>query len=830
MDLRELVVDYHSHANAVLTWLIGASNRIILRDSRAVAASGLSLSYNPTDSLDRPRDLSEMAILVARNPHLIGSIPDSVLYHMYCEIDVRRQVARLMAEDADEGHFFYITCLEAAFTILGGDKLLDNRQRMKLAFEPRTARDKTTTRPQNPFASLDVEPCAEQAPAAAKSTLRGQRAKLKRAPAPAPAQRAALALATSSTPLEVLNALVDKQSLRTREAALKFVRKSVALHDVIQLVWQRVACCQFPSHAAGALLHVATTIIRNNELIDHSDEFLGQMSFLGMVRIATGRRLTDSTEAPDDFEELSGTIGAPTDSGPLVGIYEQLQLHTYWSLVEFARNYRENKTGKPTKRMAAQLRAWDPGMDLETATPEARLSWRRLYTIKLLYQLLDLFSSFSVRDQHSFGLSRLATQVAQLVRQKRDADVPKCIKPSLVFQLQCVVDSWTVRRGWFIDPVSGHRFGKAAEELDCGRVIVKALDHSVSGEPRGPLESLAELSQTLEVTGRGCSNSNILRGRLDGLVGRLGPLLGGPPRPGDATLWNLSPALCGTALMEAVQLLRQAAFRICDTLGTPTALLSLHAHLLDAGFLKEPVPYYVDLAKIFDDRPKLPEEWKLGLRKLVRLDSARDLLDYQYLVLADFARQQGQQPDTGCDEAEADTTPADAYGSYLTSLRRSGWDPDRAVFEFEENSGGPQLDWLHTCVSDLDGGAVIGQLKTASGRVMQDIPPSTPDAGPRSGFDVARVAAHAEELWAGIQAAMSRGDKLVYDYIFRGPGLADCSNLTKRTLLILGLSTMDKNEVDFCLGIIAQEFEKQRGLSLTTPARVFGGGAAGVLG
>ncbi|KAL8378082.1 hypothetical protein RB595_008673 [Gaeumannomyces hyphopodioides] len=811
MDIRELVDNYHSHSNAVLTWLIGASNRIILRDSAAVTAARLALSYNPTDSLDRPRDLSEMAILVVRNLHLVGSIPDSVLYHMYCEIEARKQVARRMADDADEGHFFYITCLEAAFVILGGDKLLKDRQRMKLAFEPKLARDKTKARPQNPFASLDVEACSGQAPAAAGSAL----------------QDHAHILAACSTSSEIPSALVDKQSVRTRSAALKLVRKSVALHNTIQVVWQKVACLEFPSHAAGALLHVATAIIRNNELVDHNDDFLGQMSFLAVVRIATGRGITDSTEAPDDFEGLSGTVGAPTGPGPLVGIYEQLQLHTYWSLVDFAKNYRENKTGKPTKRMAAQLRAWDPGMDLEKATPDARLSWRRLYTIKLLYDLLDLFSSFSAWDQQSFGLCRLATQVAQLVRQKRDADVHKCIKPSLVFQLQCVVDSWAVHRGWFIDPVSGHAFGKAAVELDCGRVIVSALGHGVPEAPRGPLVSLAELSQTLEVSGRGCRSSNNLRVALDALVGRLGPLLGGPPRPHDATLWNSSPALCGTAMMEAVQLLRQAAFRICDTLGTPTALLSLHSHLVDAGFLKEPVPYYTDLAKIFDDKPELPTEWKKRLRKFVCLGGVTgngpELLDFQYLALADFARQQVELPAAGYDQPEAETSgPEDAYGSYLTSLRRSGWDPNKAVFEFEESAGGPPLDWLHTCVSDLDGGAVVGQLETASGKISRDMPPSPSDAGPRSGLDVARVAAHAEELWVGIEAAISRGDKMVYRSVFRCVRLSGSSNLSKRTMLLLGLSTIVKDRADHCLRIIAQEFEKQRGLSLTTPARMIG--------
>jgi hypothetical protein len=166
-------------------------------------------------------------------------------------------------------------------------------------------------------------------------------------------------------------------------------------------------------------------------------------------------------------------------NGSFLDVKEQFWVHAYKDLVDFITDFRKNR-GKPTKAMQAQLNTWSPTSDLQRCTNEERVTWRRLYTISWLYDLVNLFSAIVVQrntmkgehhvyedvdwsttgpwHQHRrlFGLNEFAGDITKLAMQKQGTDIKGNILPHHVFQLQCIVDSFAASRGWTVNPLRGH--------------------------------------------------------------------------------------------------------------------------------------------------------------------------------------------------------------------------------------------------------------------------------------------------------------------------------------------------------------------------------------
>lgn len=53
-------------------------------------------------------------------------------------------------------------------------------------------------------------------------------------------------------------------------------------------------------------------------------------------------------------------------------------------LLDFTNDFQKTRSGKPTKRMQAEIRNWDPEFDVQQASKEERIKWRRSYTINWL--------------------------------------------------------------------------------------------------------------------------------------------------------------------------------------------------------------------------------------------------------------------------------------------------------------------------------------------------------------------------------------------------------------------------------------------------------------
>lgn len=82
-------------------------------------------------------------------------------------------------------------------------------------------------------------------------------------------------------------------------------------------------------------------------------------------------------------------------------------IHTYDALVDFLEDFQKTRSGKPTRRMLAEIKDWNPTFDLQRATKDERLKRRRAYTINWLYDLVNLLSSIVVQRNTMRGEKRL---------------------------------------------------------------------------------------------------------------------------------------------------------------------------------------------------------------------------------------------------------------------------------------------------------------------------------------------------------------------------------------------------------------------------------------
>jgi hypothetical protein len=61
----------------------------------------------------------------------------------------------------------------------------------------------------------------------------------------------------------------------------------------------------------------------------------------------------------------------------VVDTKEQFLIHAYQDLVDFVTDFQKTRSGKPTKRLLAEIRNWDPQFNVQQASKEERISWRR---------------------------------------------------------------------------------------------------------------------------------------------------------------------------------------------------------------------------------------------------------------------------------------------------------------------------------------------------------------------------------------------------------------------------------------------------------------------
>jgi hypothetical protein len=232
----------------------------------------------------------------------------------------------------------------------------------------------------------------------------------------------------------------------------------------VQSEWRQVVYESLNSAVATTFSSTAVAMVRK-AAAEVSTEFSASNSFGTAIDAVT-------RGDPDKFQKLSRLAlrclsdDASHEAGREIEVKEKLLIHTYTDLCDFLRDFQVHRSGRPTERMIQELGPWDPDLDLQNATAQTRLAWRRTFTINWLYDAIVFYG----RMGHSTGKKKDETLdsepdplhqaqcldkptqlphfVVSLAFLKPGTDFEPAILPQHVFELQCIVDSMTVSRGW----------------------------------------------------------------------------------------------------------------------------------------------------------------------------------------------------------------------------------------------------------------------------------------------------------------------------------------------------------------------------------------------
>ncbi|KAF2868102.1 hypothetical protein BDV95DRAFT_580257 [Massariosphaeria phaeospora] len=459
--------------------------------------------------------------------------------------------------------------------------------------------------------------------------------------APQPTTEASIA----DVPVESYRIIEDKDGLVSEYllAVYAVITEWCELRSTVQDLWREVAYEGLNGAVAASLTNVAVAMVKQTCIAVFAD-FPGHESYETIMRTLTRG---DPDKAQGQFSVGLYRISAcghqtQKVKDNAIDIKEQFWVNTYNDLVEFITDFQKNRSGKPTKALQTQINDWNPTFDLQRATRDERLSWRRSYTINWLYDLVNVFSSIVVQrntqkgekhvyenvdwsttgpwDQHRrlFGLNEFAGLITTLAMQKPNTDVRQKILPHHVFQLQCIVDSLTASRGWTVSPLRGHVLNPPARKFRPRRDVDLFLDRENSREGHGLLQAIDILKQLLAKDAelhhdpnRHKAISEIIEDIKFDFVNWLGEskymygLNTIPPsrfsKHNANGLWEFSPLLCAAGLVEGLVLAQRVTMLMWDQIPEPTLVFHLHNMLVQKGYIKEPIGLYGTLQDMLED-------------------------------------------------------------------------------------------------------------------------------------------------------------------------------------------------------------------------------------
>ncbi|KAJ5710979.1 hypothetical protein N7488_005135 [Penicillium malachiteum] len=139
------------------------------------------------------------------------------------------------------------------------------------------------------------------------------------------------------------------------------------------------------------LCNVAIEMIKDSQSMIFVD-FQGYEPFHSIIETITSG---DPEQARTFFDISISRLGADgvieTFPDSNLDMKEELLVHTFPHPCDFVIDYRKNGSGKPTKAMLKSIKNWDPHCDFSSMSKEGRLQWRRSFTIKWLYDLVNQF-------------------------------------------------------------------------------------------------------------------------------------------------------------------------------------------------------------------------------------------------------------------------------------------------------------------------------------------------------------------------------------------------------------------------------------------------------
>ncbi|KAL3469957.1 hypothetical protein BJX99DRAFT_264666 [Aspergillus californicus] len=601
-------IKYKRDQKLLVYWILHVSNNII----KAFPETTTSLNTSGEITLSSLISLSE---LIAKH------ISPLVKNDLDPEIEQR-----------NESHKFWIDGLTKAFNILGGKGWSSRKKDDDEVSEE----DEEEVVFANRFSGLNLDDEGDEsedkviadgsAPSVRRAQKKGKKGKGEKRKKPKRKGKPPVAPSLDKVPLESYRIIEDQTGIVTDYllAVYSLITEWSELRQFLQDTWHDVAYKGLNSSVASTLSNIALAMISKAGTNVEAD-FPGHTSFETIVK-------TISRGDYDKAQECSKDID----------VKELFMINAYEDLHDFVVVFQLNRSGKPTKSMLAEIRDWNPTLDLKRATKEERLKWRRSYTINWLYDLVNVFSSIVVqrrtlKGQHIvletvdwsvhgpwnehrrlFGLNEFAGEITTLAMQKPGTDVRSKITLPLVFQLQNIVDSLTVSRGWSPGGLQGDTFTAPARNYRPRRDVDLFLDRNVQNRFRGFCTSVQLLNRCFEKDarlhdqpGRNEAATNILTILCEDFVDWLGEtkymhgLKTIPPSRFSKTnsngLWEYSPYLCGVGLQEGLEMVHAFGMQIWDRIPEPLALVHLHNMLLKKGYISRPIGLYNILEGVFQN-------------------------------------------------------------------------------------------------------------------------------------------------------------------------------------------------------------------------------------
>ncbi|CAG8938089.1 unnamed protein product [Penicillium salamii] len=446
-------------------------------------------------------------------------------------------------------------------------------------------------------------------------------------------------------PLESYRIIEDDSGTVTEYlmAVYSLVRQMMELRHHLQGVWRQVAYDGLNSAVAANVSNVAIEMIKDTQSQIFVD-FPGHDSFETVVQTLT-RGNPDKAQgmfhASTARQNACGHFEKPRQYD--INVKEEFFLNGYQDLFDFVTDFQQTRSGKPTKSMLKSLQYWNPNLNLAKASRQERMKWRRTYTINWLYDLVNVFSGVVVQRRTNkkqpillervdwsrngpwikhrvlFGINDFAGDITHLAMQKAGTDIRAKILPHHVFQLQCMVDSMTVSRGWSIGVLVGHAITIPAPGFRPRRDVDIFMDRDVKRKNTGICQSIDILKQLMERDAmmhgdpkRNGFFKDLMVELFEDFRDWLGDskyqsgLVGIPPSRFSETnsngLWEYSPFLCGAGLSEALELSYGAAMLIWDNVPEPICVIHLHNMLAHKGLLKRGVGLWDSLGvNLFQD-------------------------------------------------------------------------------------------------------------------------------------------------------------------------------------------------------------------------------------
>jgi hypothetical protein len=641
---------YKRNQKHLVHWIVNIAAHIFKKDP---SYNTENIALTGEISLATLKSLSELIVKRLR------WVPETLFQLFELVIDHRKKTHNTYVQSTainpdpeiqaiNESHQHWIEGLSEAFEILGGDRWLGReawQKEYENAYDP-SAIDEAEVDFANMFAMLRLHKLlegegegdtdagsgdsSEEHQLAKGSTKRSSKGRKMNKRGRKPKEKGKTAQSTSSShpreiPLESCRIIEDETDYSM--AVMSIAELWIQLRHEMMGNWYGVAYNGMNTAVASSSCKVAIGMIKEAQS-DIFFEFPERDSFDTITRkLLNG----DPNKAKRRLSLSSCNIDAK----------EFFLIYTYHDLLDFITDYQKARSGKPTKAMLKSLGDWDPYLSLSECESDRLLEWRRSFTINWLYDLVNFFISgvqrrtmrgeiipldsvdwcrAGVSNEHRrlFGLNEFANEITQLAVQKPGTDIRSKILPHHVFQLQCIVDSFTVSRDWMISIQNGQIMEKAAKDFQPRRDVDLFMDREDHRKGKGFYRSVQLLSLSFDRDGKANNDPNlnkILKASLLDFCTDLGNSLGKSNYKSSNTnlqqsrfwktnsngLWDYCPFIWGMGLSEALARTHGMVLRMWESFPEPICILHLHNMLVKIGILSKPVALWDAVQKLHPD-------------------------------------------------------------------------------------------------------------------------------------------------------------------------------------------------------------------------------------